>query len=840
MSKTVKDGEFYVRNRKKQETNLKKDLDGIEGFDVISRLTQKKNPSNFDIPQGADPGQMVMCETDKIRYVKLNQSGNFLTIQQVEVYDENGINVALVRDNSNYSNTYSVTDGMCRKDTNVGKTVGSPGSMYMGQITTGECEERCNNNSGMSNGEKCSAWEIQTEKSTEGLNPNCWIYRDPVVTGEGGDNHMCRVRERLPGTPTATMSSYYQGTNPYMALDGNVSATEAWPNSACSSSTSGGWWEVDLGKLVNVKKIVIYNRPDCCQERLNGTTVSLIDRNQNTAWSTTLNSNRRQEFNINLTKQSCGGPVIEKNLDDFQELKELQTQYNRELQAYNQAIEDRLDNSRKYVSASNSSNNKFANKWIRDDNTGQTGYVTERGTYKWLPNPTIGNAIQGKNGCPNGWSSSYTKTTPDEGQELSIGQASIGQIIKTNGVELVKGTNMIENQSCGYAGKNVFVTEPHTTTNVRFSQCSTNVPQSHESDLGDSATFEQCKQRAADKGSNTFALGPNNGGNKTRCYVGSGMGGSGIVKTSTCSVASDSAGNRMGRTVPGKFGVTGGNHWWNETFGWISGYTAYAIYNTDNASVANLNRTYHINDNLEAKWIPNGPMNQIGVANAPGDFQVLNNFGSSGNDITNGSSNNIEEIKQKCIETPGCAGFTHKPSDGTYYLKNANMWPKGNRQISSGRNLYIREPKLNLNNSCNSSNIETITQDAFNYSLGSTMDSSTTCALGTISERDLQNINLQYRNLNTILEKIHAKIVQLGAEDVQLNNRLIGQFNLLKNRLQKYEQVYSSIEKTSKLTKHDAALEEDATLNMLSNDKKFLLWSIAAMGITAGALKFMK
>ncbi len=42
MSKTVKDGEFYVRNRKKQETNLKKDLDGIEGFDVISRLTQKK------------------------------------------------------------------------------------------------------------------------------------------------------------------------------------------------------------------------------------------------------------------------------------------------------------------------------------------------------------------------------------------------------------------------------------------------------------------------------------------------------------------------------------------------------------------------------------------------------------------------------------------------------------------------------------------------------------------------------------------------------------------------------------------------------------------------------
>ena len=112
--------------------------------------------------------------------------------------------------------------------------------------------------------------------------------------------------------------------------------------------------------------------------------------------------------------------------------------------------------------------------------------------------------------------------------------------------------------------------------------------------------------------------------------------------------------------------------------------------------------------------------------------------------------------------------------------------------------------------------------------------------MGTISTRDNENINAQYEKLNVILEKMHSRIVQLGGEDVELNNRLLGQYSLLKNRLQKYEQVYSSIEKTSKLTKHDAALEEDATLNMLSNDKQFLLWSIAAMGITVGALKFMK
>ena len=53
----------------------------------------------------------------------------------------------------------------------------------------------------------CSAYEIQSEESTEGINPNCWTYRDPTVTGNGDPNEMCRVRERLPGTPTATMSA---------------------------------------------------------------------------------------------------------------------------------------------------------------------------------------------------------------------------------------------------------------------------------------------------------------------------------------------------------------------------------------------------------------------------------------------------------------------------------------------------------------------------------------------------------------------------------------------------------------------------------------------------------
>ena len=314
-------------------------------------------------------------------------------------------------------------------------------------------------------------------------------------------------------------------------------------------------------------------------------------------------------------------------------------------------------------------------------------------------------------------------------------------------------------------------------------------------------------------------MGPNQGNSTGQCFIGGG--GSGIVKDSICSVAPGVG--RMGRSIPGH----------HKGFHYHHGYTAYAIYQTKNASNANLNQTFHITDNLEAKRIPDN-MARKGVKNAPSDFQVINNFDSAGYDMTGGQgiSSNIEDVKKKCIETPGCAGFVYGPGSGRYYLKNANMWPKGKRQIYQGVNLYIRTPTLDLNSSCNINHIKTITQDMFNYSLGSNMNSQTKCALGTISNRDNENINAQYQKLNVILDKMHKRIIELSAEDVRLNNRLLNEYKLLKNRLNKYEQAYTNIKKSKKLGDHNSALEEDANLNMLSYNQQYKLWSIVALGIT--------
>jgi len=814
MSNNFKEGEFYINQRKNQEKCLSKDLDIIEGFTVVSRQAQKKNPSNFYIPDGSDPGQTVMCQPDKIRYIRISQTNNYLTIQEVQVFDESGRNVAI---HGGYSNDYELTQGFCRKTTNQGVGVGTPGSVYKGDLTTAECEQNCSTG--------CSAYEIQNEGSTEGLNPGCWIYQDPTVKGDGNKNAMCRVKQRETGTPIATMSSYYKGTNPYMAIDGNISNNQPWPNSACTAGTTGGWWEVDLGRAVNVKKVVVYNRPDCCQERLSGAQLTVIDSEHRTVLTKTLNSNRKQVFNIGREKKNCGGPVIQKNMDDFRELSELRNIYNRQLQDYNQSIKALLEDSQHFVNASNNSNNKFANSYVRDEANGAVGYVTSRGVWKWINSPSQGNSIQGKANCPPNWTS-YTNTKADSGQLYTIGNAPQGEIVKMNGQDLIKGSGMINNQTCGNAGQNVYVTNPSATTNRQYVNCSKNAG-IYQSDLGNN-TMEACSRRAADMGSNVFQLGPDEGNGRGKCYIGGG--GGNTVNDSICSVSPGVG--RMGRNKEGSFMNIGGQNFFDWNYEWVPGYTAYATYQTQNADNTNLGQTFHITDNLTKKQYPNNMISGYGD-----EFELQQGYNSYGNDIVSGSGLSIEQIKQKCRETPGAAGFY--VNGNNYWIKNGNMWPKGKRQYTGG-DLYVRNKSINNSNSC-SNEVNFSKQKIVNgYANEGIMNIGTTCGLGTINERDREAINAQYSKLQEILNKIKEKIRELAGEDIKLNKGLMDEQKIMESRLKRYEQVYSEIGREKRLINRDSAMEEDATLNMLSSNKMYIIWSILALGLTFGVTKFTK
>jgi hypothetical protein len=68
---------------------------------------------------------------------------------------------------------------------------------------------------------------------------------------------------------TATQSSTY-GTGPVAALavDGNTNGN-FWAGSVTATlPDANAWWQVDLGSSATVNSIVIWNRTDCCGDRL--------------------------------------------------------------------------------------------------------------------------------------------------------------------------------------------------------------------------------------------------------------------------------------------------------------------------------------------------------------------------------------------------------------------------------------------------------------------------------------------------------------------------------------------------------------------------------------------
>jgi len=269
-------------------------------------------------------------------------------------------------------------------------------------------------------------------------------------------------------------------------------------------------------------------------------------------------------FNNKMTGLMEDGPVAEKNMDDFEELQRLQLIYNRHLQAYNQAVKTLIENSQGYISASNRNNNRFANTFLKDPN-GAVGYVTDRGVWKHLPNPTMANSMQGKNGCPMDWANAPT-IGPDAGESYSIADAPEGEIVKTGDASLIKGTSTISTQSCRTPGQNMYVINPSETKNRRFVQCS-QAPGAYQSDLG-STSINTCAKRAQDMGSNVFQMGQNDGGGKGACYVG---GGGNTRNANDCPNVPGVG--RMGKVKPGIQTRRRRGWWsWRWIYTWIPGF----------------------------------------------------------------------------------------------------------------------------------------------------------------------------------------------------------------------------------------------------------------------------
>jgi len=88
---------------------------------------------------------------------------------------------------------------------------------------------------------------------------------------------------------TATQSSIYPGGDAFKAVDGNTNGTFGSGSVTHTNCTDpAASWQVNLGSDTQIARIVLWNRTDCCSERLNNGVLEVLDASGTVIWTQNL------------------------------------------------------------------------------------------------------------------------------------------------------------------------------------------------------------------------------------------------------------------------------------------------------------------------------------------------------------------------------------------------------------------------------------------------------------------------------------------------------------------------------------------------------------------------
>lgn len=125
----------------------------------------------------------------------------------------------------------------------------------------------------------------------------------------------------LSGTATESSTAYtnYGGDSGYAsaAIDGNTDGSY-YDGSVTHTNNEMAWWKVDLGKLYDINQIVIWNRTDCCSDRLSNFYVSILNNNGTPVWTQnyyTAGGNPNPSLTIDLPAGGIIGETVKIGLN---------------------------------------------------------------------------------------------------------------------------------------------------------------------------------------------------------------------------------------------------------------------------------------------------------------------------------------------------------------------------------------------------------------------------------------------------------------------------------------------------------------------------------------------
>lgn len=111
-----------------------------------------------------------------------------------------------------------------------------------------------------------------------------------IVSPPGSTNPPSSDNLALTGAATQSSTNQAHGGAATRAIDNNTNGS--WPEGSVThtETETNPWWQVDLESSYSIDEIVVFNRTDCCTNRLSNYTVSVINSDGNTTFSKSFTS----------------------------------------------------------------------------------------------------------------------------------------------------------------------------------------------------------------------------------------------------------------------------------------------------------------------------------------------------------------------------------------------------------------------------------------------------------------------------------------------------------------------------------------------------------------------
>jgi hypothetical protein len=277
------------------------------------------------------------------------------------------------------------------------------------------------------------------------------------------------------------------------------------------------------------------------------------------------------------------------------------------------------------------------------------------------------------------------------------------------------------------------------------------------------------------------------------------------------------------------------------------GEKANALYEFEKSGVlANLGKVAYIDADSNIKEYPSSLLEKSN------EYQILNNFDSIGNDISNTTTTTAEKgCIDSCNANKDCSGFVYQPNGKMCYLKNSSMFPVGKKQYyqDSGLIMGIRKPKIGstVNDSCTRDIIDIDTIQYSNYIKGDKMASNTQCQSDIVSQKNKNALIDVQKQIYTVGENMAKQSNDLYVTDKDIDKTISTNSSQFKENVDMYNQNNKNIKKelslsvegmsnmdspNKNLNMNDVnSMLNDTDIRVLQENYSYIFWSILAVGI---------